>query len=44
MKVQICTGKNCREKYSKYLTERLKRDTSYFQWSPAPEIEDCFCL
>ncbi len=44
MKIQICEWKSCREKQSKYLAERVKRDALFYKWEKIPEIENCLCL
>lgn len=43
MKVQVCTGKSCRERFSKYVIQRLENDTKFYNWESV-EIMECACM
>jgi len=42
MKVQVCTGKTCREKFSNYILKRLENDKENFKLDHLI-IETCAC-
>lgn len=42
MKIQVCTGKTCRERYSEYILARLERDRELF-WLDNLIVETCPC-
>lgn len=44
MKIQVCQWKNCREKQSKYILERIKRDITFFGWKETIDMQECLCL
>ena len=41
-KVQVCTGKACQERFSKYIATRLENDKKHFDWEI--EVECCSCM
>lgn len=43
MKIQVCTGKICKERYSEYIQARLERDKEFFSLDNLI-IEQCTCL
>ena len=42
MKVQVCTGKMCSERFSSYIIERLNKDKDFFKLKNL-EVESCMC-
>ncbi len=43
MKIQVCTGKTCQSKFSKYITKRIKNDIEKFNLKNI-EIQECSCM
>lgn len=43
MKIQVCMWKNCKEKYSEYILQRLERDKERFKLDNVI-ITSCSCL
>lgn len=43
MKIQVCTGKSCKSKFSEYIIKRLQSDTEKFKLENVT-IETCPCL
>lgn len=43
MKVQVCMGKSCKEKYSEYILKRLERDKERFNLTNVI-ITTCACI
>ena len=43
MKIQVCTWKTCKERFSKYIIDRLERDKDFYKWENIM-IEECKCL
>ena len=42
MKIQVCTGKNCKKRFSEYIVERLKNDKNFYKLNSLI-IEECPC-
>ncbi len=42
MKVQVCTGKMCSERFSSYIIDRLEKDKEFFKTKNL-EVEECMC-
>jgi NADH:ubiquinone oxidoreductase subunit E len=40
MKVQVCQGKSCKDRFSKYIITRLENDTKFYQWKNVEVIEE----
>ena len=43
MRIQVCTGKSCGPKFSKYITTRLENDKKFYKWKEL-EVEECLCM
>ncbi|NDK09085.1 hypothetical protein EOM39_07665 [Candidatus Gracilibacteria bacterium] len=43
MKIQVCMGKSCKEKYSEYILKRLERDKERFNLNNVI-ITTCACI
>ena len=43
MKVQVCDGKSCRDRFSEYIKIRLENDTAFFGKKNI-QIESCLCF
>ena len=43
MKIKVCIGKTCKDRFSKYILTRLKNDKEKFSLKDI-EIEECMCL
>ncbi|MDD2871408.1 MAG: NAD(P)H-dependent oxidoreductase subunit E [Candidatus Gracilibacteria bacterium] len=43
MKIKVCTGKTCTDRFSQYITTRLLNDKAKFNLEHL-EIEDCMCM
>ncbi len=43
MKVQVCTGKSCSGKFSKYIIKRLESDAKFYKWKDV-KLEECLCM
>lgn len=43
MKIQVCMGKSCKERYSEYILQRLERDKERFNLNNVI-ITTCACL
>lgn len=39
MKVQVCTGKSCKDKFSNYIIIRLQNDTKFYDWKNLEVLE-----
>ena len=42
MKVQVCTGKMCSERFSSYIIDRLEKDKEFFKFDKL-SVEPCMC-
>ena len=42
MKIQICTWKTCKSKFSSYIKKRLESDVDFYNWENI-KIEECMC-
>lgn len=42
MKIQVCTGKKCKQRWSEYILERLKNDKEFYKLNSLI-IEECGC-
>lgn len=40
MKVQVCTGKSCKEKFSNYIITRLRNDCKFYNWKNVEIVEE----
>lgn len=43
MKVQVCSGKSCSGKFSKYISARIENDIK-FSGMKNIEVEECCCM
>lgn len=43
MKIQVCTGKSCSWKFSKYITTRIKNDIGFYNWKNI-FVEEGLCM
>ncbi|MDD3303005.1 MAG: (2Fe-2S) ferredoxin domain-containing protein [Candidatus Gracilibacteria bacterium] len=43
MKIQVCMGRNCKDKYSEYILQRLERDKERFELNNVI-VSGCSCL
>lgn len=42
MKIQVCTWKSCKERFSEYIIKRLESDRDFYNWKNTM-IEPCMC-
>lgn len=42
MKIKVCTGKNCKNKFSEYIVQRLQNDVNRFNLENV-EVEEVMC-
>lgn len=40
MKVQVCTGKSCKDKFSNYIITRLQNDIKFYDWKNLEVVEE----
>ncbi len=41
MKVQVCSGKSCKERFSQYIITRIQNDTKFYDdWKGVEVIEE----
>jgi len=43
MKLQVCTGKSCAGKFSKYIKTRIENDIKFYKWEKV-EVSECACM
>lgn len=43
MKIQVCSGKSCTWKFSKYIKTRIENDTKFYKWKDV-EVIDSPCM
>ena len=44
MDIRICTWRSCREKFSHYMIERVKRDKDFYNWKQDISCSESLCL
>ncbi|MCH8518299.1 NAD(P)H-dependent oxidoreductase subunit E [Candidatus Gracilibacteria bacterium] len=44
MDIKICTGRSCKEKFSRYMMQRVERDRDFYNWKQDVSCSECLCL